>query len=163
VDRETLGPPEVYGDDRLFAYLRLEDAPDAAQDTAIAALRQAGRPVVTIRVATKYALSEEFIRWEIATAIAGAVIGINPFNQPDVEASKVATRSLTDEYEKTGALPAEAPFLESDGVKLFADPANVESLERAAGARLERCRRISRPTSTDSVRTTTSRCSRTST
>ena len=132
VDRETLGPPEVYGDDRLFAYLRLEDAPDAAQDTAIAALRQAGRPVVTIRVATKYALSEEFIRWEIATAIAGAVIGINPFNQPDVEASKVATRSLTSEYEKTGTLPAEAPFFEGDGVKLFADPANVEALERAA-------------------------------
>ena len=133
VDREALGPPEVYGDDRLFAYLRLEDAPDAAQDTAIAALRQAGRPVVTIRVATKYALSEEIIRWEIATAIAGAVMGINPFNQPDVEASKIATRSLTNEYEKTGTLPAEAPFLEGEGVKLFADPANVESLERAAG------------------------------
>jgi transaldolase/glucose-6-phosphate isomerase len=134
VDREALGPPEVYGDDRLFAYLRLEDAPDAAQDTAITALKQAGKPVVTIRVATKYALSEEFVRWEIATAIAGAVMGINPFNQPDVEASKLATRSLTSEYEKTGTLPAEAPFFEADRVKLFADPANVESLERAAGA-----------------------------
>ena len=133
VDREALGPPEVYGDDRLFAYLRLEDAPDAEQDAAIAALGQAGRPIVTIRVATKYALSEEFIRWEIATAIAGAVMGINPFNQPDVEASKVATRALTSEYEKTGTLPAEVPFFEGDGVKLFADPAYVESLERAAG------------------------------
>ena len=121
----------MYGDDRLFAYLRLEDAPDAAQDTAISALKQAGKPVVTIRVATKYALSEEFVRWEIATAIAGAVMGINPFNQPDVEASKLATRSLTSEYEKTGTLPAEAPFFEGDGVKLFADPANVESLELA--------------------------------
>jgi transaldolase/glucose-6-phosphate isomerase len=134
VDREALGPAEVYGDDRVFAYLRLEDAPDAAQDSAIAALKSAGKPVVTIRVPTKYALSAEFIRWEIATAIAGAVIGINPFNQPDVEASKIATRTLTSEYEKTGMLPAEAPFFEGDGVKLFADPANVESIERAAGA-----------------------------
>ena len=60
-------------------------------------------------------------------------MGINPFNQPDVEASKVATRSLTNEYEKTGTLPAEAPFFEGNGMKLFADPANVESLQRAAG------------------------------
>ncbi|HKW02343.1 MAG TPA: bifunctional transaldolase/phosoglucose isomerase [Vicinamibacterales bacterium] len=134
VDREALGPPDVYGDDRLFAYLRLEDAPDAAQDSAIDALKSAGKPVVTIRVPTKYALSAEFVRWEIATAIAGAVIGINPFNQPDVEASKVATRTLTSEYEKTGKLPAEAPFFQGDGIKLFADPPNVESIERAAGA-----------------------------
>ena len=134
IDREPLGPPQVYGDDRVFAYLRLEGAPDQAQDEAVAALEQAGKPVIRIRVATKYALSEEIVRWEVATAIAGAVIGINPFNQPDVEASKVATRSLTNEYEKTGTLPAETPFFESDGVKLFADPANADALQRAAGS-----------------------------
>ena len=105
VDREKLGPPEVYGEDRLFAYLRLEEAPDAAQDAAVAALEKAGRPVVRIRVASKYDLAEEFVRWEVATAIAGAVLGINPFNQPDVEASKIATKTLTSEYEKTGKLP----------------------------------------------------------
>jgi transaldolase/glucose-6-phosphate isomerase len=131
VDRERLGPPDAYGDDRVFAYLRLEDGADAAQDAAIAALEKAGKPVVRIRVASKYDLGEEFVRWEIATAIAGAVMGINPFNQPDVEASKLATRALTSEYEKTGKLPAESPFFEGDGVKLFADPKNTEALKAA--------------------------------
>jgi transaldolase/glucose-6-phosphate isomerase len=85
-------------------------------------------------VTTKYDLAQEFVRWEIATAIAGAVIGINPFNQPDVEASKVATRTLTSEFEKTGRLPSEGPFFEGDGVKLFADPANVDALKKTVGA-----------------------------
>jgi len=134
VDREAVGAPSVYGADRVFAYLRLEDAPDAAQDAAVAALEKAGEPVITIRVATKYDLSEEFIRWEVATAIAGAVIGINPFNQPDVEASKIATKALTSEYEKTGQLPAEAPFFEGEGVKLFADAKNAGALKTAAGS-----------------------------
>ena len=134
VDRERLGAPEVYGDDRLFAYLRLEEAPDAAQDAAVDALEKAGQPVVRIRVATTYDIAEEFVRWEIATAIAGAVMGINPFNQPDVEASKIATKALTSEYEKTGKLPAEAPFFEGEGVKLFADEKNAEALQKAAGA-----------------------------
>ena len=86
-----------------------------------------------IRVATKYDLAEEFFRWEIATAIAGAILGINPFNQPDVEASKIATRALTSEYEKTGKLPAETPFFEGEGVKLFADAKNAEALQKARG------------------------------
>src|SRR6185436_19683975 len=110
VDREKLSGPDAYGDDRLFAYLRLEDAPDAAQDAAVAALEKAGKPVVRINVATKLDLAEEFVRWEVATAVAGSIMGINPFNQPDVEASKVATKTLTSEYEKTGQLPSEAPF-----------------------------------------------------
>src|SRR5262249_58374898 len=104
VDRERVGPPEAYGDDRVFAYLRLDEAPDAAQDAAVAALEKAGKPVVTIHVATKYDLAEEFVHWEVATAIAGAVIHINPFNQPAVEASKIATKPLTSEYEKTHTL-----------------------------------------------------------
>jgi glucose-6-phosphate isomerase len=117
VDRERLGAPEAYGKDRFFAYLRLEEAPDAAQDAAVDALEKAGQPVVRIRVATTYDIAEEFMRWEIATAIAGSVMGINPFNQPDVEASKIATKSLTAEYEKTGKLPAETPFFAGEGVK----------------------------------------------
>jgi transaldolase/glucose-6-phosphate isomerase len=76
-------------------------------------------------------LGAEFFRWEIATAVAGAVIGINPFNQPDVEASKIATRSLTSEYEKTGALPAEKPILEEAGIKLFTDEINAAELAKA--------------------------------
>src|SRR5207244_3509977 len=82
---------------------------------AVDALERAGKPVVRIRVASKHDIGEEFFRWEVATAIAGAIMGINPFNQPDVEASKLATRALTSEYEKTGKLPSESPFFEGEG------------------------------------------------
>jgi transaldolase/glucose-6-phosphate isomerase len=133
VDREELGGPEVYGNDRVFAYLRLETGPDAAQDAKIAALEKAGNPVVRIAVLDNYDLGQEFFCWEIATAVAGSVIGINAFNQPDVEASKVATRNLTSEYEKTGSLPAEKPILEDKGVKLFTDEKNAAELARTAG------------------------------
>ena len=92
VDREELGAPEVYGNDRIFAYLRLEGAPDAAQDAKVAALEKAGHPVVRIAVADIYNLGQEFFRWEIATAVAGSILGINAFNQPDVEASKIVTK-----------------------------------------------------------------------
>jgi transaldolase / glucose-6-phosphate isomerase len=128
VDRERLAKPENYGSDRVFAYLRLKSAPDSEQDAAVASLEKAGQPVVRIEVADTYALGEEFFRWEIATAVAGSIIGINAFNQPDVEASKIATRKLTSEYEATGKLPSEEPFLEDDGVKLYADEKNVKAL-----------------------------------
>jgi transaldolase/glucose-6-phosphate isomerase len=134
VDKEALGAPEVYGSDRVFAYLRLETAPDAAQDAKVAALEKAGQPVVRIAIADRYDLGQEFFRWEIATAVAGSIIGINAFNQPDVEASKVVTRDLTAQYEKTGSLPAESPVLEDQGIKLFTDPKNAEALAKAAGA-----------------------------
>ena len=133
VDREPLAAPEAYGKDRVFAYLRLESAPDAAQDKQVAALEAAGHPVVRIAVTDLYNLGQEFFRWEIATAVAGSIIGINPFNQPDVEASKIATRALTSEYEAKGSLPAESPVLEDGGVKLFTDPKNAEALAKAAG------------------------------
>src|SRR5215470_17043486 len=129
VDRESVTKPDRYGADRLFAYLRLESAPDRAQDEAVEALEKAGEPVVRIAVQESYAIGEEFFRWEIATAVAGSIIGINAFNQPDVEASKVATRKLTSEYEATGKLPAEAPFFEGMGVKLYADAKNVDELK----------------------------------
>jgi len=131
VDRESLAAPEVYGNDRVFAYVRLEEGADAAQDTKIAALEKAGHPVVTVTMSNTHDLGAEFFRWEIATAVAGSIIGINPFNQPDVEASKVATRNLTSEYEKTGALPAEKPLLEEGGVKLFTDDRNATQLAKA--------------------------------
>jgi transaldolase/glucose-6-phosphate isomerase len=133
VDREPLGSPEVYGSDRVFAYIRLDSAPDKEQDAKIAALEKAGQPVARISMGDIYDLGQEFFRWEIATAVAGAIIGINAFNQPDVEASKVATRSLTSEYEKTGSLPAETPILEDNGIKLFTDPKNAQELKGAAG------------------------------
>jgi transaldolase/glucose-6-phosphate isomerase len=135
VDRETLGPPEVYGEDRLFVHLRLSREPDAAQKQKLDALRRAGQPVVEIELADVYDLGQEFFRWEIATAVAGAILGINPFNQPDVEASKVVTRQLTEAYEKTGKLPQEDPFFEEGGIKLFADETNAANLSKLASNR----------------------------
>ena len=134
VDRETIGAPDVYGNDRVFAYLRLDSAPDAQQDAQVAALEKAGHPVVRIAVGDKYDVGQEFFRWEIATAVAGSILGINAFNQPDVEASKIATKSLTSEYEKSGSLPPEKPILEDKGVKLFTDEKNASDLAKAAGS-----------------------------
>src|SRR5437763_253998 len=128
VDRERLTAPEIYGNDRIFAYLRFEATPDADQDAKIAAIEKAGHPVVRISVNDTYDLGQEFFRWEIATAVAGSILGINAFNQPDVEASKIETRKLTSEYEKTGSLPPEKPFFAQGGIKLFADPKNASAV-----------------------------------
>jgi transaldolase/glucose-6-phosphate isomerase len=128
VDRERLGVPEVYGNDRLFAYLRLEAAPDTAQDAAVERLERAGQPVVRISVADINDLGQEFFRWEIATAVAGSIMGINPFNQPDVEASKLVTRKLTTEFEQAGALPAEKPILDDGGIKVYTNDKNAAAL-----------------------------------
>ena len=133
VDREDLGKPDVYGQDRVIAYLRLDHAPDAAQDAAIDALEKSGQPVVRIGLPDIYNLGQEFFRWEIATAVAGAIIGINAFNQPDVEASKIATKKLTTEYEKNGSLPAETPILSGNGIQLFTDEKNAAALAAAVG------------------------------
>jgi transaldolase/glucose-6-phosphate isomerase len=100
-------------------------------EAKVAALEKAGQPVVRISMADVYDLGAEFFRWEIATAVAGSILGINAFNQPDVEASKIATRNLTSEYEKTGSLPAEKPVLADSGVKLFTDEKNAAALAKA--------------------------------
>jgi transaldolase/glucose-6-phosphate isomerase len=128
VDGERLASPELFGDDRLFAYVRLASAPDPRQDQALAQLEAAGHPIVRCTVEDHYALGQEFFRWELATAVAGAVMGVNPFDQPDVEASKLATRALTADFARTGALPPEAPLLEESGVRVYADPANAQAL-----------------------------------
>lgn len=133
IDREQLGTPDVYGTDRLFIYLRLESAAAAEQDKAVAMLENAGQPVVRISIPEIYYLGQEFFRWEIATAVAGSIIGINAFDQPDVEASKIATRELTTQYEKTGSLPPESPIYEQDGIKLFTDTKNAAELNSVLG------------------------------
>jgi transaldolase / glucose-6-phosphate isomerase len=131
VDAEPLGPPDVYGDDRLFVHVRLSGEADVKQDGAIAALERAGHPVVHIAVTDRYHIGQEFFRWELATAVAGAILGINPFDQPDVEASKVKTRELTVAYEKSGALPAETALLNEAGLTLFADERNSNAFGKA--------------------------------
>jgi transaldolase/glucose-6-phosphate isomerase len=125
VDLEDLGAPDVYGDDRVFVHLRLVGDVPEKQDRAMAALEKAGQPVVRITLENREQIAGEVFRWEVATAVSGAVIGINPFDQPDVEASKVVTRELAAEYENTGSFPAETPFHEEGGIRLFADEANA--------------------------------------
>jgi transaldolase/glucose-6-phosphate isomerase len=130
IDREELGKPAVYGADRMFVYLRLLSAPDGNQDASVAELERAGHPVVRIAVDDPYDLGEEFFRWEIATAVAGSILGIHPFDQPDVEASKTATRKLTAEYEKSGALPQDTPIFTGEGIELFTDEKNAAALTK---------------------------------
>lgn len=120
VDGEALGPPDVYGADRVFVAFAMAGEPESGPNAALDRLAAAGHPVVQIEVRGPYALGQEFFRWEMATAVAGALLGINPFDQPDVEASKVATRALTAAYESTGRLPDETPLFEGDGLKIFA-------------------------------------------
>jgi len=116
IDREPIQPAVSYGDDRLFVHLKL--AADNSQ-TDLADLRAAGHPVIEIVINDIYDLGAEFFRWEFATAVAGSIMSINPFDQPDVESAKVEARKLTDEYEREGELPDETPFYEKDGIKLF--------------------------------------------
>jgi transaldolase / glucose-6-phosphate isomerase len=134
IDNEPMGSPSVAGNDRLFVYVRLHSQPNPEQDKAMEALEEAGQPLVRLSVDDIHDLGQEFFRWEIATATAGSLIGINAFNQPDVEASKIATRDLTSEYEKTGHLPSEAPFFEADGIEFFADAANAEEIKKSAAS-----------------------------
>ena len=129
VDAEPVGAPAVYGADRVFAYLRLASDRDGAQEAAVAALEAAGQPVVRITVSAATQIGQEFFRWEMATAVAGAILAINPFDQPDVEAQKVKTRELTTAYEKSGALPPEEPLFIAGGIMLFADPVNAAALK----------------------------------
>jgi transaldolase/glucose-6-phosphate isomerase len=134
VDAEPLGAPAVYGNDRVFAYLRLASDQGSEQERAIAALEAAGHPVVRITVSDPMQLGQEFFRWEMATAVAGSIIGINPFDQPDVEAAKVKAHDLTTAYEKAGKLPEERVFFEAEGIKLFADPRNETALKPQAAS-----------------------------
>jgi glucose-6-phosphate isomerase len=137
VDREEIGPPSAYGKDRVFAYVRLKGTADGSQDAKVAALEAAGHPVVYFEITDLYEIFGQFFTWEIATAVAGSVIGINPFNQPDVEAAKIETRTLTSEYEKTGKLPERTPFLtgkDDAGTRfaLYATDAYAGKLKAAA-------------------------------
>ncbi|MGC1666218.1 MAG: bifunctional transaldolase/phosoglucose isomerase [Bradyrhizobium sp.] len=131
VNGETLGDVSVYGDDRFFIDLRTESESDAAHDEKLDALEQAGHPVVRIVMKSIEHIGQEFYRFEMATAVAGAVIGINPFNQPDVEAAKVKTRELTAAFEKSGALPKESPVITTDEADLYTDEINAADLRKA--------------------------------
>lgn len=126
VEGEPLGPPEVYGPDRLFVYMRLDSEPDEAQDAAVAALEGAAFPVARIHLADRYDLGGEFFRWEFAVPVAAALIGVEPFEQPNVQESKDNTNRLLKQYAETGSLPQSAPLLTGDGLALYAQgPAGI--------------------------------------
>ncbi|MGO4408875.1 MULTISPECIES: bifunctional transaldolase/phosoglucose isomerase [unclassified Brevundimonas] len=127
---EPLASPDLYGQDRLFAYIELDGRGEAALRQAVQALEQAGHPVVRITIKDIWRLGQEFFRWEIAVAVAGAIIAINPFDQLDVEASKAKTKALTKAYETSQSLPEEAPLFRGKGVALYADPRNAANLGR---------------------------------
>jgi glucose-6-phosphate isomerase len=120
VDREAIAPAAVYGKDRLIAYVRYAGTADKDLDAKVAALEAAGHPVVYFEISDLYEIFGQFFTWEVATAVAGSVMGINPFNQPDVESAKIETRALTSEYEKTGKLPERTAFLAESGIELYA-------------------------------------------
>ncbi len=120
IDREPLLPADAYSEDRIFVSLKLKDSePIEELIGGLQDLKTAGHPVIEIEIHDIYDLGQEFFRWEFATAVAGAIMKINPFNQPDVEAAKIEARKITDEYEKTGSLPDETPFFEENGIQLF--------------------------------------------
>ena len=130
---ENPGLPSVYGTDRLFVHLRVEADSDPDPDAALRILAEGGHPVVTLSVPDREALAGEFFRWELATAVCGAVLGVNPFDQPDVEAAKVAARTLTTAWESAGGAPGGRPVAQSYGAALFADADTAARLRPAAG------------------------------
>ncbi len=132
VNDEPLGAPHVYGADRLFAYIRYAEGADPEQDAKVEALKEAGHPVIRIDVAALINLGQEFFLWEIATATAGSLLGINAFDQPNVQESKDFTKAYLDGFKKNGQLPEELPMATDGDVRIFADAANQQSLGGAS-------------------------------
>jgi hypothetical protein len=139
VDREGIAAPEIYGNDRIFAYIRLGGRADASVnaslDAKVAAIEAAGHPVVHIEIAHRNEIFGQFFTWEVATSVAGSVMGINPFDQPDVESAKIETRALTSAYEQAGKLPVREPVLVDEGIQLYATEAYAATLNKAAPAK----------------------------
>jgi transaldolase/glucose-6-phosphate isomerase len=125
IEGEPVGVPEVYGSDRLFVYIHLQSHHDEKLNQKVKALSVAGHPVVRITLAEPYDLGEEFFRWEFATAVAGILMQINAFDQPNVQESKDNTKEVLEAYKKTGKLPETKPLIEENGLQLFADPKEI--------------------------------------
>jgi transaldolase/glucose-6-phosphate isomerase len=130
IDGEPLGRPEVYGDDRVFIDLSLKGGSDPEHEAKLKKLESASHPVIRIVASSLPHIVQEFVRFEIATAVAGSVLGINPFDQPDVEASKIKTRELTSAFEKSGELPAQTPVCREQSLAVFTDEANAAALRK---------------------------------
>ncbi len=132
IDDEPLGEASVYDSDRVFVYIRYADGAVPEQDATVDALESAGHPVVRIDCVSLLNLGQEFFRWEMATATAGALLGINAFDQPNVQESKDFTRFYLEEFKQSGRLPEESPVFTDGGVRVFADDANRQALAGAS-------------------------------
>jgi transaldolase/glucose-6-phosphate isomerase len=121
VASEPLGDVSIYGSDRVFVYMGYQDQADAANTDKLRQLQQAGHPIITILMQDALDLGAEFYRWEVATAVASAVFGINPFDQPNVQAAKTATDGLMKVVETQGSLPEKTqPVARENGVDYYA-------------------------------------------
>ena len=129
INGEPLANPFVYGNDRLFVYIRDLSAPDQEQDKFSEEFKKSGQPILRLVLRDKYDLGMEFFRWEFAIAVAGSVLRINPFDQPDVELSKLQTKRLTEIYKKSGAFPVEKPLGHDNFIEVYADDLNSKSLK----------------------------------
>ncbi|HEY3196606.1 MAG TPA: hypothetical protein VGJ57_01235, partial [Nitrospirales bacterium] len=144
IDGEAVGAPDVYGNDRLFVYIRYTDEPHSVEDAKLQALERAGHPVVRVDLPDLINLGAEFFLWEMATAVAGSLLGINAFDQPNVQESKDFTKALLDEFKQTNRLAEDEPLLVSDGIGVYADAANrqalgqIDTLDKALAAHLKR-------------------------
>jgi hypothetical protein len=127
VDRERLQPPVSYGDDRVFVHLKYAESDT---DLNLGELFAAGHPIIEITIDNLYELGGEFFRWEFATAVAGSIMGINPFDQPDVESAKIEARKITEEFESTGVLPQEKPYYETGGIQLYTSATHAQRLDQ---------------------------------
>ena len=131
VEGEALGAPSVYDTDRLFVYLRTDEGFDPEQDERLARLVEAGQPVVTLKLRDTYDIGAEFFRWEFATATAGALLGINPFDQPNVQEAKDKTNALLAQYVQTHELPQPPATLRTQHVTLVAGELQAQHLYNA--------------------------------
>jgi transaldolase/glucose-6-phosphate isomerase len=132
---ESLDDPEAYGDDRVFVNYRIGDS-DGDLQHRIAALRDGGHPVITIQMGDRLDLAQEFYRWEIAVAVAGAILGINPFNQPNVKESKDNTRAILEKLREAGTLPEAEPDIKDGALAIYGSPGSTD-LEGALRALFE--------------------------
>jgi glucose-6-phosphate isomerase len=119
VDRESRLEAKSYGNDRIFAFLTLKE--DESFERFKLDLSDERQPYVTVELEDTISIGQEFYRWEFATAIAGSVMEINPFDQPDVESAKIEAKKITEAYENTGALPVDQPFFAGSGFEFFGD------------------------------------------
>lgn len=132
---QTAGKPHDYATDRVFVYIRVDGDSDAdAMDASIRALRQAGHPRVTLRIPDTYALFGEFFRWEYATAVAGQMLGVNPFDEPNVTEAKEATKAILEHFRQHGSLPESEPFMSGERVRLYADDTTLNPLREMCRA-----------------------------